>query len=606
MSSSGGLRRIILGEPLPSGREGEERLGVLLGLPVFASDAISSVAYASEEILLALVLAGPLALGLSLPITAVIVVVMLLVIVSYQQIIKEHPEGGGAYTVALTHLGRTGGLIAGGALLIDYVLTVAVSVSAGIHNLVSAWPALQTHQVGLCVAAIVVLVWLNLRGVRESAKAVAGPVLLFIATVVGMIILGGVRVAMGRYQPLPMPEMTVSHEMNVWLVLHAFASGCVALTGIEAVSNGVQAFRAPAARNARITLMLLGVILATFFIGITPLAHAYRVVPELGKETVLSLLGRSVYGPNLFYYTLQLSTLVILLLAANTSFAGFPRLASLLARDGFMPRQLSNLGDRLVFSNGIILLGLMAIVLVLVFHGSTHALIPLYAIGVFLSFTLAQAGMLRRWFRAREPGWAVYAVMNGIGATATAVVLVVVTIAKFVSGAWIVTIAIPVLVRMLTRVRYHYDRTAEQLTLEGFLPLPVPGTSLVIVPIAGMHRGAYMAVEYAQSLGAPVEGVHVIADEEAWGQLQERWDEWEAAVPLVGLPSPYRSLLSPLVDYIVEQSEQYEHVTVVIPEFTVSHWWEEMLHNQSALALSLALRKLEGISVVHFRYHLKD
>jgi len=581
-----------------------ERLSVSLGLPVFASDAISSVAYATEEILLALVLAGTAALAYSLPVAIAIVVVMVLVVISYQQVIKAHPEGGGAYTVALKHLGRMGGLIAGAALLVDYVLTVAVSVSSGIENLTSAWPVLHGHKVGLCVVAIVLLMWLNLRGVRESAKAVAVPVFAFIVVVLGLIALGAWRAAAGKVQPLATPEVTIRHPLNAFLVLHAFASGCVALTGIEAVSNGVQAFRHPAPRNARITLGLLGLILATFFIGLTFLAHTYNVVPELGKETVLSMLGRAVYGGGPVYYLLQLSTLTVLLLAANTSFAGFPRLASLLARDGYLPRQLANLGDRLVFSNGIIALGLLAVVLVLVFHGSTHALIPLYAIGVFLSFTLAQAGMFRSWIAERPKGWWVASLSNGLGGLATAVVLVVVTVAKFIYGAWMVTIAIPVIVRVLMRIRTHYDGVAKQLGVERLRRRKRDLKNVAVVPVAALHRGTFAAVEYAKSLGIPVRAAHVISDEEAWQALQKRWQRWEPEVPLVGLASPYRSLVTPLVEYVRKQRKEFGMVTVVIPEFVVSHWWHEVLHNQSAIVLDLSLRRLKDVSVVNFRYQL--
>jgi amino acid transporter len=598
------LRRVVFGHPLPSNRAEHERLGVFLGLPVFASDAISSVAYATEEILLALVLAGTAALTFSLPIATVIVVVIVLVTFSYQQIIKAHPEGGGAYTVALTSLGRMPGLIAGAALLVDYVLTVAVSVSAGVENLTSAWPALHGHKVALCLGAILVLTWLNLRGVRESAKAVAVPVFTFIAAVLGLILLGAWRVVTKTHAPLPPPEVAAEHPVNALLLLHAFASGCVALTGIEAVSNGVQAFRSPATRNARITLAFLAAILATFFIGLTFLAHAYDVVPQVGQETVLSILGRSVYGRGALYYVLQVSTLIILLLAANTSFAGFPRLASLLARDGYLPRQLANLGDRLVFANGIILLGLVAMALVLAFHGSTHALIPLYAIGVFLSFTLAQAGMLRRWVGERPRGWWVACLSNGLGGVTTAVVLVVVTVAKFIYGAWMVVIIIPLIVRTLRRIRTHYDGVALQLSMEGFAAEKRDLKGVVVVPVASLHRGTFHAVEYAKSLGVPIRAVHVISDAAAAKTLQEEWEVWEPDIPLIGLPSPYRSLVTPIVDYVREQRKQFDTVTVVIPEFVVSHWWHEILHNQSAIVLDLSLRRLKNVSVVNFRYQL--
>jgi amino acid transporter len=605
MLGSGSLRRLVFGHPLPSSRMKHERLGVPLGLAVFASDAISSVAYATEEILLALMVAGPAALGFSSPIGIVIVVVIAMVVISYQQVIKAHPEGGGAYTVALKELGRLPGLIAGAALLVDYVLTVAVSVTAGIENLASAWAPLRHHHVLLCTIAILLLMWMNLRGVRESAKAVSGPVFVFIGTVIGLIAIGVWRVATGHYVKLPTPELTVEHPLNTYLILHAFASGCVALTGIEAVSNGVQAFKDPPARNARITLALLGGILATFFIGLTFLAHQYNVVPRPGEETVLSLLGRNIYGENaLLYYVLQISTLIILLLAANTSFAGFPRLASLLAQDGYLPRQLANLGDRLVFSNGIIVLGAMALALVFIFGGSTHALIPLYAIGVFLSFTLAQAGMLRRWLRQRPKGWIVGTLSNGIGGAATAVVLVVVTVGKLVYGAWIVVLAIPLIVRALLAIRSHYDAVAGELTMEGFAVPDHAHRNVVVIPIASLHRGTYFAVDYAKTLGIPVKAAHVIADPAVWEDLQQKWRQWWPEIPLVGLASPYRSLVDPMIEFVREQRKVFGRVTVVIPEFVVTHWWQEMLHNQSAITLDLSLRRLSHVSVLNFRYQL--
>jgi amino acid transporter len=409
MLGSGGLRRLVFGHPLPSDRVKHERLSWFLGLPVFAADAISSVAYATQEILIALVLAGTGALGHGLPVSVAIALLVMVVATSYQQVIKAYPEGGGAYTVASQNLGRLAGLIAAGALLIDYLLTVAVSVTAGIENFTSAVVVLEPHRLLLSILGIALLTWLNLRGVRESANVVAVPVFIFIASCGGLILLGVWRIATGHYQPIPAPAVPppIQHPLNTFLILRAFASGCAALTGIEAVSNGVQAFRDPSPRNARITLAILATILGAFLLGITFISHAYHVVPdEPGPhaETVLSMIGREVYGGGFLYYVLQLSTLVLLLLAANTSFQDFPRVASLLARDGYLPRQLSNLGDRLVLANGILLLGALACVLVLIFGGSTHHLIPLYMIGVFLSFTLSQSARRAGGSVARSTG----------------------------------------------------------------------------------------------------------------------------------------------------------------------------------------------------------
>lgn len=576
---------------------------------MFAADAISSVAYATQEILLALVLAGAGVLHLGLPISVAIAALVTIVATSYMQVIKAYPDGGGAYTVAGQNLGRLAGLTAAAALLIDYVLTVAVSVTAGIENLASALPGLHNYSVWLSVGAVVLLTWLNLRGVRESAKAVAVPIFIFVACCAGMIVVGLWRVATGNWvAPTHAEAPPVRQALTSLLVLRAFASGCAALTGIEAVSNGVQAFREPRTRNARITLGILAGILVSFLLGITYLANRFGVIPDepgSGGETVLSEVGRIVYKGGPLYYVLQLSTLIILLLAANTSFAGFPRVASLLARDGYLPRQLANVGDRLVFSNGILLLGFAACALVVGFGGSTHHLIPLYMIGVFVSFTLSQAGMFRKWLKERPKGWLIGCAINGPGALCTGIVLVVVTVAKFLQGAWITAFAIPLLILMYRRIRIHYDLVAAQLSLEG-APLPThEQTHLVIVPVASLHRGTLEAIEYARSLGVPVQAVHVVTNDRDWAALQEKWKKYEADIPLIALSSPYRSLAEPIVEYVRQQREKYGRVSVVIPEFVVSHWWEEALHNQSAITLDLALRRIMHVSVVNFRYQLK-
>jgi amino acid transporter len=433
---------------------------------------------------------------------------------------------------------------------------------------------------------------------------VALPVYVFIFALAGMIIVGFWKLATHNVQPLPLPKLEVTHAISIFLVLHAFASGCAALTGIEAVSNGVQAFKEPHVRNARITLALLGLCLATFFAGITYLSRAYNVVPQAGSQTVLGILGRAVYGDTWLYYTLQISTLIILLLAANTSFQDFPRVARLLARDGFLPRQLANLGDRLVFANGIGLLGFVAAALVVAFHGSTHRLIPLYALGVFLSFTLSQIGMVRRWLKLRPSGYLVSVGFNLAGAIGTAVVLVVVVAAKFVGGAWMVVVAVPSLVRMFSRIRKHYDAVAKELTLEGFRTPKLGMSTVLIVPVASLHRGTVMALTYAKGLGVPIRAVHVVVDEDQFRSLQERWKQWEPDLPLIGLPSPYRSLVTPIADYAESLRLQFDTVTVLIPQFIVPAAWEELLHNQSAIMLNLALRHLPGVNILHFRYQI--
>ncbi len=598
------LRRFMFGDPLPTHREHHEKIGVGLGLPVFASDAISSCAYATDEILIALATAGAAGLVFSVPVAMAIVAVMMLVMLSYQQVIKAYPEGGGAYTVAKENIGRTAGLVAGAALLVDYVLTVAVSVTSGIENIVAAWPVLLNSRMFLSVIGILFMTWLNLRGVRESARAVAAPVYIFVLSLGAMLVLGIWRALTHSLHPLPMVQPDVLRPISAVLVLHAFASGCAALTGIEAVSNGVQAFKQPSVRNARIVLALLALILAAFFAGITYLSRLYGVVPIAGRDTVLGILGRAVYGQTLPFYILQVSTLVILLLAANTSYQGFPRVARLLAQDGFLPRPLANLGDRLVFANGIAVLGGLAAALAIAFKGSTHALIPLYALGVFLSFTLSQLGMVRRWLRGREPGWWVSVLFNATGALCTAIVLVVVVAAKFLSGAWMIVLAIPAIVRMFNRIRRHYDAVAKELSLKGFVLTRRKMTTAIIVPVAGLHRGTVMALEYAKGLGVPIRAIHVVVNEEQFRRLQEEWKQWEPDLPLIGLPSPYRSLTTPIAEYAEALRLQFDTVTVLMPQFVVPRAWEELLHNQSAIMLNLALRHLPGVNILHFRYQI--
>jgi amino acid transporter len=440
--------------------------------------------------------------------------------------------------------------------------------------------------------------------VRESARAVAVPVYAFVFAAAILVIVGVAKLLTGGLTPPPLPVIHATHELGAWVVLHAFASGCVALTGIEAVSNGVQAFREPRVRNARVVMVVLGALLAIFFFGMSTLARALHVVTASGQETVMSQIGRAVFGTGPAYYILQFSTLAILILAANTSFQGFPRVARLLAQDGYLPRQLANLGDRLVFNNGIALLGVVALVLVLVFGGSTHALIPLYAVGVFLSFTLSQVGLLRRWLRERQPGWWLSSLFCLPGAIATALVLVVVTASKFIFGAWMVVIAVPAFVRMFLQVRAHYDAVAVQLTLDRFERPKRRMSTVVVVPVASLHRGTVMAIEYAKSLGARIRAVHVVANQQQHEALKAKWAEWEPDIPLIGLPSPYRSLVRPVVEYVQTLRTQYDTVTVLIPEFVVAHWWQHLLHNQSAIVLDWALRHARGVQVLHFRYQL--
>jgi amino acid transporter len=600
------LRTRLLGLPLPSVAERHERLSKKLALAVFSSDVLSSVAYATEEILLVLILAGTVALQWSLPIGLAIVVLLAIVTTSYRQTIHAYPSGGGAYIVAKDNLGTLAGLAAAAALLIDYVLTVSVSVAAGIAALTSALPALNAHREALGLTAIALVVFANLRGVKESGQIFALPTYGFIACTLGLIAWGTVKLISGGAGHVPHLPHQATNPVTFFLLLRAFSSGCTALTGTEAISNGVPAFKPPESRNAGTTLAWMAVVLGVMFVGITGLAYEYQIVPD-EKETVLSQLAWRTFGGGPLYYATQGFTMLILVLAANTSFADFPRLAQLLARDGFLPRQLTHRGDRLVFSNGILVLGALSALLIVVFGGETHALIPLYAVGVFVSFTLSQSGMVRRWWRERHSGWWAHAAVNGLGAAATAVVTVIIGMTKFTHGAWIVVVLIPILVVGFWRIRVHYAHVAENLSLDHFERKPVTGHR-VVVPIGGVHRATLRAVDYARQLSPEVTAVYV--DQAGDGnRILAKWAEWGAGVPIVVLDSPYRSITRPLLDYIDLLREKFGRdgfVTVVLPEFIPHHWWHHLLHNQSALLLKGALLFRRNVVVVDVPFHLTD
>lgn len=606
-------RRVLFGSPLPTARAAHERLPKFLALPIFASDALSSVAYATEEILLVLATAGAVvAMGHVLPLSLAIAVLLAIVATSYRQTIHAYPNGGGAYIVAKENLGTIPGLTAGAALMIDYVLTVSVSVSAGVEALVAAYPGLHGYNVPICLFFIALLTVGNLRGVRESGMLFALPSYLFIGTMLALIGIGVYKHMFGApvLAPPRPPLNGALHGLTLVLLLRAFSSGCAAMTGVEAVSNGVQAFRAPESKNASTTLVWMAAILATMFLGVSYLSQVYRVYPnpfnhENESDTVVSMIAAAVVGRGWFFYLVQYATMAILVLAANTSFAGFPRLCSMIAQERFLPRQLANIGDRLVYSNGIVVLALLASLLVWVFHGVTHYLIPLYAIGVFLSFTLSQAGMVRHWVSLREPGWQRSAVINGIGAVCTGIVLIVIASTKFRLGAWMVVILIPLLVLMFLRINKHYAEVRARLSLEcDELPKPFHHTVLVLVP--NVHRGVIPALEYARSISNEVRGVHVEIEPAETARIHEKWARWAPDIPLVVLESPYRALIEPVLRYIdeVDQERDDDVVTVIIPEFVAPRWWEKILHNHSGLLLKFALLGKRGVVVTNVRFHL--
>lgn len=616
------FKRWLIGTPLRSAQVAHERLSNPIALAIFASDALSSTAYATEEILMVLTLATAAAVPLTLPIAIGISILIALVTLSYRQVIFAYPEGGGAYAVAKEHLSPLAGNVAGAALLIDYTMTVAVSSAAGIAALVSAVPSLNEFRVPLAGAAILLVMLGNLRGVREAGAIFAIPSYIFIGSMLILVGWGVMRYLTGDITPLTYPpeHMEFLHEgrlamaVTPLLVLRAFSSGCAALTGLEAISNGTGAFKAPESRNAAKVMAFMSLILGTLFIGVSFLAVQYHVLPysaeQEGYRTVVSQVAEAVSGERgALFYLIQFATMVVLLLAANTAFAGFPRLASLLAKDGYLPRQFATMGDKLVFTNGIVILALISFLLIVIFRGDTHKLIPLYAVGVFLGFTLAQVGMVRKWVRERPQGWFYSCVINSFGGLLTGIVLGVIAYTKFTQGAWIVVFLIPFMIWIFRSIKAHYAEVAEQLTLEGKAPPetdPVKVHHTVIIPIGGIQFSVVKAMQYAQSLSPDdVRAVYVNLNPTMTEKLEERWPDWGLGTTLVILESPYRSILEPLLAYLdTVQREDSDFITVVLPEFVTAHWWESLLHNQTAVMIRTYLSFRRNVVVTSVRYHL--
>jgi len=609
------LKRLVVGQPLANEQLVHERLPKRLALAVFSSDALSSTAYATEAILIVLSMAGAAALWLATPIALGIAVLLMTVAFSYMQTIKAYPQGGGTYIVARENLGTIPSLTAASALLIDYILTVAVSMSAGVAAITSAWPMLEPYRVELAVGLIGLVSLANLRGVKESGAMFAIPTYTFVASMFLLIGTGLFNIVTGHVTPAP-PQPTPHladgvGALSLFLILRAFAAGCTALTGIEAIADGVPAFKKPEARNATITLAIMAALLVAMFLGITVLANAYHIIPDGSSEpeTANSQLARAIFGAGSpLYFLLQIATMAILVLASNTAFADFPRLAYFLARDRYFPRQFTQRGDRLVFSNGIVVLGLIASILVVAFHAREQALLPLYAVGVFISFTISQTGMVRRWWQLRTPGWRRSALINGAGAVMTGIVMLVLAITKFREGAWAVLLLIPLMVTVLLNIHQHYQAVARQLSLAD-APRPSPvrrHTALVL--ISGVHRGMLPALQYALSIAPDnVTAVYVDLDPENTEKIRRKWNEWGCGIPLVILPSPYRSLMQPLLQYIDEVEARYDDdvLTIILPEFVPSKWWQYILHNQTGLQLKAALFFSRGKVVTSVPYHLE-
>jgi amino acid transporter len=601
------LKRIVVGEPIPSHLAHHERLSRVTGLAVLSSDPLSSVAYATEEILRVLILSGVGVLAFASPIAIVIAAILAIVVFSYRQTVHAYPGGGGAYIVARENLGEMPALIAAAALLIDYVLTVAVSIAAGVAAITSAFPATQTYRVEMTLGFVVLLMLGNLRGIRESGRIFAAPTYFFIVSLLTLIAVGIWRVLTGTVPSItPVDAVaSVGQPLTLFLLLTAFSNGCTAMTGVEAVSNGVPAFKPPESKNAAATMLEMAVLAITMFLGITLLSHAFGIVPS-ERETVVSQLARGIFGDRTIpYYLVQAATMLILVLAANTAYADFPRLASILARDHYVPRQFMNQGDRLAFSNGILGLSVFAATLLVVFSGDTHALIPLYMIGVFVSFTLSQAGMVVRWRRQRGPGWRTSATINGVGALVTGIVLLVVAVTKAHEGAWIIIVLIPVHVMLFRMTRGHYEGVARQLSLQGVTARSSKHNT-VLIPISGIHRAVVDAMDYAKTLSPDVRAVYVHIDPISTEQLKRDWTAWGEGISLVVLDSPYRSLMEPLLEYIEQVARERPggYITVVLPEFVPARWWQHLLHNQRALLIKGALLFKPNTVVTSVPFHL--
>jgi amino acid transporter len=609
------LKSVLIGSPLPTQQLGEKRLNKIRALAAFSPDALSSLAYANQEIFLGLVVAGSAGLVLAWPIGLAISLLLVIVATSYFQTIQGYPSGGGSYVVARENLGTQPGLVAAAALLIDYLLTAAVSLTAGVEAIASAFPALHDFRVEIALVLLAIITIANLRGLRETGTLMAIPVYLFLFTYLPMLAYGIIVLFTQGRVPITTVAPPATQPLTLFLILHSFATGCTALTGIEAISNGVPAFKPPESRNAGRTLIVMTILMVILFAGSIGLTQFLGVI-SAPNETILSALARKLLGSGPAYVLIQFSTMLILAVAANTSFAGFPRLAAILAKDGFLPRQFTGLGDRLVFANGIVSLSVATGVLIILFGGKSHLLIPLFAVGVFLAFTLSQAGMVRHWWRERQKNlqWIPKAIINGLGALATFTTLLIVGVSKFREGAWIIVLLIPLIVIVFLRIHQHYQDVGKQLSLRGLPPdlKPLPPMRL-IVPVSGVHRGIIEAMDFAQSISKDITAVYIELDPNGGEQMRKEWECWWPDVPLVILPSPYRSVIRPLLDYLDKTDQEHNDgqlAAVVLPEFIPAKWWQQLLHNQTSLLIKTALlyrRRTFGFQriIIDVPYHLK-
>ena len=626
------LKRLLIGRPLATDEADHQRISKTIGLAVFSSDAISSTAYATGEVMLVLVGAAGLyndpnrpKLGVEdtpglLPAIAILVVVLLAIVAnSYRQTIHAYPDGGGAYIVSRENLGELPSLVAGGSLLVDYVLTVAVSIAAGVLAMYSAFPGLKDYRVEICLFFVLLLTVANLRGVKESGTFFAVPTYAYMVAMAMFIVWGLVSKATGNLHPMKVDLEALAEvrenfkvsdtfvPVSAYIFARAFSSGAVALSGVEAISNGIPAFRKPTSKNAATTLVWMSLILGSGFLGISMIATWMKPTPS-ESESVISLMGKELMGQGVPYYFLQFATMAILILAANTAYADFPRLAAILGKDGYLPRQFAARGDRLVFSNGVLILAVMASVLLVVFQGDVSKLIPLYAVGVFTSFTLSQTGMVRHHLKEKAKGWRLSMAFSIVGAIATGIVMIVVIVSKFLIGAWIIVVIVPIIVIAFKGVSRHYHSVAQQLRITPEPETPVLQHSVVVL-VGGLQRSTLNALRYARSVHADhTLALSVAIDENHADKIRADWDRYGITVPLEILESPYRDLTTIVINHLDELDRRWGHdyVTVVIPEFVTPHWWQGVLHNQSALALKLRLLARRDTVVVSVPFHLFD
>ncbi len=607
------LKQILIGSPLSTQQLSEKRMNKVRALAAFSPDALSSIAYANQEIYLGLLVAGAAGLAKAWPIGLAVTLLLTTVAISYYQTIHGYPSGGGSYVVARENLGSLAGLVTAASLTVSYVLTAAVSLTAGVEAIASAFPSLWPHRVAIALLLLAIITLANLRGASEAGTVMTIPVYLFLFTYIPMLAYGVVHLFLSGPGNLALAAPPASEPVSAVLLLRAFATGCTALTGVETISNGVPIFKPPEAKNAGRTLIVMAILMGILFVGSIGLTQFLAVIAG-PQETILSALSRRLLGNGFGYLLIQISTMLILAVAANTSFAGFPRLAAIVAKDGFLPRQLTSMGDRLVFTNGIAFLAAATAGLIILFNGDSHLLIPLFAIGVFLAFTLSQTGMVLHWYREKGRNWQLKAAANGLGALATGFTLLVVGFSKFLEGAWISILLIPFLVFVFYRIHLHYVAVGKQLTLRGLPPsIKPPPPPRVVIPISGVHRGTLEAVSFAQSISKNVTAVYVELEPGSAGRVRETWKRWLPDVPLVTLKSPYRSILGPLMDFLDETDREHndgQYAVVVLPEFVPAKWWQAILHNQTSWLIRAALlyRRQQGHPrvVIDVPHHLRS